>query len=171
MRDRAEREGLEHEQHGVGHVAAQDHRHDRLGQWLVLIFGVTVLGGLFAGSLGCGLRARRREVLVHGVEHGAEQLHAPDTVQTNPAVGHTRLVVQRVELVEAGVGLAEGKTHRENQVLELFLEDITEVLDLDVVEVLGARAVLGHYVAEQVLGIGRVLLVNLALAADIDHEF
>lgn len=160
MGDRAEREGLEHIEHGVRHVSSEDSGKERLSVLFLdhfftfLGIGVAVLG----------------EVLVHGCEDSAEELHRSDTILSDFLNISSRLVHVGVESSVAIISRSQAKDLSEDQIVKLLFKSASEFVHADLVEVFGALAILVNDIGQQVLDVGSIHGVGVAFACDLDHE-
>lgn len=160
MGDGAEREGLEHVEHSVGHVSSQDSGKEGLG--------VLFLDHFFA-FLGIGV-AILGEVLVHSREDGAEELHRSDAILTDFLNSSSRLVDVGVESSVAIVSRPEAEDLSEDQIVKLLFKSAFEFVHADLVEVFGALTILVNDIGQQVLDVGCIHGVGVAFACDLDHE-
>lgn len=166
MGDGAEGERFNHVEDGVGYMLPQNDTQDGFSRDLWHSFFLVI--PLLVSLLG---RRSEREMFAHHRERVLQQLHRADAVKADLANTLLTLVHIRRELVIADVCLPQRQTLTEDEIGEHLRESGLEVGNLHIVQITGTRAILFKDVAEEVLDIGGVHPVSVALAADIYDEF
>jgi len=123
----------------------------------------------FFTFLGIGV-AVLGEVLVHGCEDSAEELHRSDTILSDFLNISSRLVHVGVESSVAIISRSQAKDLSEDQIVKLLFKSASEFVHADLVEVFGALAILVNDIGQQVLDVGSIHGVGVAFACDLDHE-